>query len=179
MTVASLSNAVSATITDTPFMIDLAQSVTNDGDPEQAARWLWTSLADGQGAWWAWDRYIDAVGALGSVWGVMRLACEAFDYPAHILARFVAERIPAAMQETVSFAYWRKEWPNGEMKFSMGWGEPVTGALVLADRAHDLAGLFSVGLKPNGSKDPYALRRGAKHFIIAAVMLRLSGGLAS
>lgn len=163
MTVAALSNAVSATITNTPFMIDLAQSVANDGGPEQAARWLWTSLADGQGAWWAWDRYIDAVEALGSVWGVMRLACEAFDYPAHILARFVAERIPAAMQEHSDYR----------------WCEPVTGALVLADRAHDLAGLFSVGLKPNGSKDPYALRRAAKHFIIAAVMLRLSGGLAS
>lgn len=163
MTVAGMSNAVYATDTGSPFMLDLARSVANDGDPDQGARWLWTTLGDGQGPWGAWDRYITVVESLGSAWPVMRLACDMFDYPSHILARFVAERIPAAMQEHAD----------------LRWASPVSGALVLADRAHDLAGLFSAGLKPNGSKDPYALRRAAKHFIIAAVMLRLSGALPS
>lgn len=38
-------------------------------------------------------------------------------------------------------------------------------ALALADRLDSLAGLFSVGLAPKGSNDPFALRRAAIHIV--------------
>ena len=38
---------------------------------------------------------------------------------------------------------------------------PVAAALVLADRAETLVGIWGIGLKPTGEKDPYALRRHA------------------
>ena len=38
---------------------------------------------------------------------------------------------------------------------------PVGQALALADKLDTLAGIFSIGLKPTASKDPYALRRAA------------------
>ena len=40
-------------------------------------------------------------------------------------------------------------------------GAPVSVAVALADKIDTLVGLFAVGAKPTGSKDPYALRRAA------------------
>ena len=39
--------------------------------------------------------------------------------------------------------------------------DPVAASLVLADRADTLYGFFAAGLRPTGSKDPFALRRSA------------------
>jgi glycyl-tRNA synthetase beta chain len=38
---------------------------------------------------------------------------------------------------------------------------PLSQVLAIADRADTLAGIFAVGLKPSGNKDPFALRRAA------------------
>lgn len=158
----ALQNAVCATPTNTTFMHDLARAVANDQDPETAATWLWGTLSEHGDVWAAYDRYIWTVEAVQRVWPVMRRSATMFDHDCTApLARFIAERIPAAVNDTTE-AHWFK------------WAKPVTAAVVLADRAHDLAALFSVGLKPNGSKDPYALRRSAKHFIIAARMSQLA-----
>ena len=53
---------------------------------------------------------------------------------------------------------------------------PVSVALALADKIDTLVGFFSVGIKPTGSKDPYALRRAALGIIriIEENKLRLS-----
>ena len=42
---------------------------------------------------------------------------------------------------------------------------PLAAALALADRADTLVGIFGVGLKPKGSKDPFALRRAAQGLV--------------
>jgi glycyl-tRNA synthetase beta chain len=40
-------------------------------------------------------------------------------------------------------------------------GDPVGRVLAVAERLDTLAGIFAVGLKPSGTKDPFALRRAA------------------
>ncbi|MDX1711978.1 MAG: glycine--tRNA ligase subunit beta [Rhodovibrionaceae bacterium] len=51
--------------------------------------------------------------------------------------------------------------------------EPVSVAVALADKIDSLAGFFSIGEKPTGSKDPYALRRAALGIIRMIVENRL------
>ncbi len=50
---------------------------------------------------------------------------------------------------------------------------PVSVALALADRIDTLAGFFAAGIRPSGSKDPFALRRAA----LGVVRLVLENGL--
>jgi glycyl-tRNA synthetase beta chain len=50
---------------------------------------------------------------------------------------------------------------------------PVTVAVALADKLDSICAFFSVGLKPTGSKDPFALRRAA----IASIELIVRNGL--
>jgi hypothetical protein len=138
-----------------PFLEDLATVTANDGSVEGAARWLIASLAGDRDPIRTFDEYVGFIEGVGRSWPVMRLAAEMFDTDLGTVARFVADRIPAAAEDMVS----------------SDWCKPVTQALVIADRAHDIAAFFSVGLKPNGSKDPFALRRSTKHFIIASALL--------
>jgi glycyl-tRNA synthetase beta chain len=51
---------------------------------------------------------------------------------------------------------------------------PAGGVLALADRLDTLAGCFLAGLKPSGSQDPYALRRGGNGAVRLAAELNLS-----
>ncbi|MEE8371293.1 MAG: glycine--tRNA ligase subunit beta [Sphingomonadales bacterium] len=51
--------------------------------------------------------------------------------------------------------------------------EPVSVAVALADKLDLLVGLFGIGEKPTGSKDPYALRRAA----LGAIRLIVENGL--
>jgi glycyl-tRNA synthetase beta chain len=49
----------------------------------------------------------------------------------------------------------------------------ISGALVsLADRIDTLAGFFSIGAKPTGSKDPFALRRAAQGIVLILLKYR-------
>jgi glycyl-tRNA synthetase beta chain len=50
---------------------------------------------------------------------------------------------------------------------------PVSVAVALADKLDSICGFFSVGLKPTGSKDPFALRRAA----IASIEIIVRNGL--
>jgi glycyl-tRNA synthetase beta chain len=50
---------------------------------------------------------------------------------------------------------------------------PVTAAVALADKLDSIAAFFSIGLRPTGSKDPFALRRAA----IASIEIVVRNGL--
>jgi len=158
------SNALAATPTDNAFMMDLAASVTNSGDTETAATWLFNFVADylrseGQpsSVWDAYDFAIVDIEALVDLWPGIRKAISLYpegigDDPGPALARFCVERLPAI-------------WSGPSWMLH----PPVTRALVIADRVDTLVGMFAVGNKPNGSKDPYALRRAAKHLLMQVV----------
>ena len=154
MTIAGWDNAIYAT-EPSPFFDDLGRAVGNgDNDHAAAVRyWLHTLGAD-ENPWHAWDFGICSVERVGRAWGVMRLAADMFGAQEVLprVARFVCDRWVTAMQSAA--------WPDSE----------VTRAVVLAERAHDLVGLMQAGVKVTGSGDQYALRRAAKHWLIAAVM---------
>ena len=159
------SNACSA-LTASLFVTDIASAVSNDGAAEAGKRWLLALVLDclkatghaGATVWQAYDFAVDDLEAIGTFWPMMHVAAAKHpgaqaELPA--LARFVAERLPAIWK--------RPPWlPHS----------PVTRSLVLADRANDLVSLFSIGLKPNGSKDPFALRRAANHWLLQVVWPR-------
>ncbi len=50
---------------------------------------------------------------------------------------------------------------------------PVGGALALADKLDTLAGIFAIGERPSGTKDPFALRRAA----LGVLRILLEGGV--
>lgn len=56
---------------------------------------------------------------------------------------------------------------------------PVTVAVSLADKLDTVAGFFMKGMKPTGSKDPFALRRAAIGLLSLTTANRLRGALAS
>jgi hypothetical protein len=146
------------------FVADVA-ATTNSGEADAGKRWL-LSIAStflqsrGQpfGAWPAYDFAIYDFEAVGRAWPIMAKAAELMPDASAArqilptLARFVAERLPAI---------WAREpWQRHE---------ELTRAIVIADRSHDLVALFSVGMKPSGSKDPFALRRAANHWLMQVV----------
>lgn len=149
-------------ILPSPFISDLARTVTNDGSDDGAARWLLHMACETlrkhsqkHSPLDAFDFASSDFEAIGRAWPIMGEAAKLFDVSSDVtvtLSRFIAERLPAI---------WAREpWTRHP---------PVTRALALADRTHDLVGLFSAGLKPNGSKDPYALRRAANHWLMQVV----------
>ena len=155
-------NALTAMPVDHAFAADLADAVANDGDRDTAARWWLTLAVDflrgrGQphGAWAAFDFAIYDWEALARTWAVVHRSIE--DYGADpcvgpMLARFVSERLPSVWGEPAFVPH-----------------PPATRALVIADRIDTLVGMFWAGMKPNGSKDPYALRRAARHLLMQIV----------
>lgn len=160
------SNAISCVMTDNSLFADLAKSVCNDpSDRDGAARWLLTFIcgflrenrqADNPIA--AFDFAWPDIEALADVWPVMQQAADTQPIPArHVLpiaARFVVERMPAVWRDGPD--YWT--------------GAPATRAVVIADRADTLVGMFAADVKITGSKDPFALRRAAKDFLRCIMM---------
>ncbi len=55
----------------------------------------------------------------------------------------------------------------------------VAAALLIADRAETLVGIWGIGLKPTGEKDPYALRRHALTLLHAFSLLTFATGAAA
>jgi len=154
-------NAIAA-IQPGPFLTDIASAVTNDELDDGAARWLLHLPIEflrkhdqPHSPINAYDFAADDFEAIDRAWPAIHEMARLLDAPNHVLpslARFVAERLPAL---------WAREpWTVHA---------PVTRALVLAERTHDLVGLFMAGLKPNGSKDPYALRRAANHWLMQVI----------
>lgn len=158
-------NAIDAMPIETNFMADLAMSVSNSGCRRAAARWLLTLGAKAQGLadrdyspWTPFDAFIYDFERIALAWGGMRIAAWSHMFasvnPLPSLARYIAERLPAL---------WTKD-----IQIKQSWHSQVTRGLVLAERSHDLVGFWSLGITPTGSKDPFALRRAANHWIIAA-----------
>ncbi len=63
------------------------------------------------------------------------------------------------LSEAVANAIAQQYRPAGPGEMSVR--QPVAASLVIADRVDSLFGFFAVGIRPTGSKDPYALRRSA------------------
>lgn len=74
-----------------------------------------------------------------------------------IMGRYYAlhEGLPESVAEAIGVHY-RPQGPNDLVPTA-----PVGIALALADKIDTLVGFFSIGEKPTGSKDPFALRRAA------------------
>ena len=152
-------NACYALNTHNQFSKDLAQSVSNDNSVTAASRWFLTLTASflnkHDDPWSAYDFAECDYHAIAEAWPVIHKSLELNDAPSSVavqLARFICERLPAV------------------------WGSPsfirhssLTQSLVLADRTDTLVGLFKIGLSPNGSKDPFALRRAAKHWLYQVI----------
>lgn len=155
----SRANAIYA-ILPSAFIGDLARAVSNDGDPDTGADWLidmtaqyLTSQKLAHTPMNAFDHVVWDIDALDRVWPAFA-ACEAeyrgqgflagCESPLPAIARYLTERLPTM---------WGKQsWERHT---------PVTRALVLADNIDTLVGFFGIGIKPTGSKDPFALRRAA------------------
>ena len=166
-TEAAWSNAIGCVLTDNPFFADLALATVNDGSPEGAARWLLSFVSDflrgrGQpcGPLDAFDFASPDIEAMVEIWPRFRAAAELYagqrvDYSQDglgTLARYLVERMPTI-------------WDGGYLHGQ----PPVTRCLALADRIDTLVGFFGIGIKPTGSKDPFALRRAALN-VLRAIM---------
>lgn len=156
---ASRANAVSA-IQHGPFILALAQAVSNDGNPDTGAGWLIDMTAQylesqklPHSPINAFDHVVWDAEALDQIFPAFA-ECEAAyraqgflagcESPLPAISRYLAERLPTM---------WNKQ--------SWNWHAELTRALVLADNIDTLVGFFGIGIKPTGSKDPFALRRAA------------------
>jgi Glycyl-tRNA synthetase beta subunit len=173
---ASWDNAVSAMPVDSALLADIGIAVANDGSPDGAARWLLTmgcntlrkAGAAADNPWMAFDAFICDFEALADLWPAFQHSAKMQPLPAaHTLpglARFICERLPAI---------WLGPWLGAVEVNARGERRvvplmpvaPLTAVISIADRIDTLVSMFAVGLKPNGSKDPFALRRAAKEFV--------------
>lgn len=169
----ALANMVYAT-PESAFLSALALAVSNDGNTDDAARYLLSRSSDhlrslglGDGALASYDFAIWDIEALAHWWPAFEQAASECPIDADSalpsLARFLADRLPVV-------------WSGGKATFPRStplppYQEPcpkdndVTFIVCVADRIDTLVCLFAAGLKPNGSKDPFALRRTAKELL--------------
>jgi hypothetical protein len=152
------------------FIGDLSRAVANDGSERGGWRWLLTLLSewrrirgDGECPIATYDFAVGSVERLNRAWGVIHLCrddlqqagvSDATGDVAAQLARFVADRLPRVFEGVVAH-----------------YPAPVTSAVSMADSCYDLVSLFMAGMRPNGSKDPLALRRAAVRFATCAILL--------
>jgi len=165
---AAWANAIDALPLRTSFFAALSRSsVTNSGDLRATGRWLLLFFAkqtqpgtndQETSPLNAFDDCIYDIEALVKIWAAFQMSLlaqptgDSIDAEAQ-LAEFMVRRIPEV---------WKKrQIPQA----------PVTKAVALADRIDTLCGMFSAGLKPNGSNDPYALRRAANNILLAILPL--------
>ena len=87
-----------------------------------------------------------------------------------IMGRYYAvhDKLPKRVAEAIEQHYWPK-FAGDELP-----GSDVSQCLALADRLDSLTGIFAVGQKPTGVKDPFALRRAA----LAVVRILIEKSLA-
>jgi hypothetical protein len=159
-------NAIDALPCHGPFMAALARSaVTNSGNIRATGRWLLSFLAKATEhdlsdvdikPIRALDNFIYDIEAMDRFWPAVQFSIssqpieDGIDAEAQI-AEFLVRRIPEVFRKK-------------NMSQS-----PVTKAVALADRVDTLCGMFLAGLKPTGSKDPYALRRAALSILWAVL----------
>lgn len=161
-------NAVDC-IPDSRFFEDLAQAVSNDpNDVDSAKRWILVLINRYLGSEYPFDAYDFCICDLERISKCWEAFCKALDLheeqgleakpdtlPA--LSRYLIERLPAF-------------YDHFEQAPRMSRCRPVTSALRLAHWVDTLIGFFAVGIRPTGSKDPYALRRTANHFLREALL---------
>lgn len=166
MSAAAWDNAILATA-PSPFLADLGRAVGNGDNNHAAAVRYWLGVMGAvENPWPTWDANSDNLWRIGRAWSVMHRAADMFGAHESLprIARFVCDRLPAAITSSVAL-------PHKGEEYQPGWlSNRVTLFVVLAERAHDLVGLFHAGVKVTGSGDQFALRRAAKHWAIAAVM---------
>jgi hypothetical protein len=157
-------NAIDCLPCHGPFMSALARSsVTNSGNIRATGRWLLTFLAKATcpdlsdrdiKPLQAFDNFNYDIKALDNIWPAFQFSIDdqpiesAIDAEA-LIAEFLVRRIPEAFKKEQIYQ------------------SHVTRALSLADRIDTMCGMFLAGLKPNGSKDPYALRRASLNILWA------------
>lgn len=141
------------------FVRDVGLAVGNQGEPEAGAIYLLAQAqkllrSSGRRDWTkdAWEFANDDFDRLDHFWPSVQAACLEFSISSAPIARFVADRLPSV-------------WSSP----SFNRHPPVTRALVLAETSHDLAANWSVGRRASGSKDPFAMRRLAKHWLFQVV----------
>jgi len=159
-----IANMVCCLPTYGPFITSLGQS-TNSGAADSGATWLLDFVSSylksrgfKSGYIAAFDYCIFDIEALDRVWLLAEVSEQAYrdqgyladcESPLPAIARYLVERMPAIWDGP--------PWVQHE---------PVTRTIVIADRMDTLIGFFGVGIMPTGSKDPYALRRAAKHLLM-------------
>lgn len=139
---------------DDPFIRDVSAAVSNSGEIDAGKAWLLgvsqnfiEPSPELHNPIKAFDFAIYDFEALAAIWPAFQLAAD--DWHGNrdclpSLARFMAERLPAM---------WGKE--------NWHWHHPETRCASLADNIVTLVGFWGQGIRPTGSKDPYALRRAA------------------
>lgn len=147
------------------FMPDLARAVSNSGDIESGAAWLCNFvrnfLCSRRQSYGQWAGFVFAASDLGKIdqiWPAFRFAAANCPDPGAAqemlshAARYLIERLPHI-------------WAAGDLAPAEFLEKPVTRAVWLADRIDTITAFFSVGIKPSGSKDPFALRRATKEIL--------------
>ncbi|MEI6414866.1 MAG: glycine--tRNA ligase subunit beta [Pseudomonadota bacterium] len=86
------------------------------------------------------------------------------------MGRYLAEA--SGESPAIAQALEEQYWPKGGGDRLPG--NPVAQALALADRADTLVGIFAVGERPSGTKDPFGLRRAA----LGILRICIEGGVA-
>ncbi len=157
----SMINAIDCVLPNM-FISDLAKTITNNENEEGAIRWLLTLASEclrKKGKPYspleAFDFICYDLESIGKHWPMIHKMISIMEIEVDVapqLVRFMAERLPALWN--------RERWKRHN---------DLTRTLILADRTYDLIGLFSIGLHPNGSKDPYALRRAANHWLMQVI----------
>lgn len=160
----ALANMIDALPSYGQFIQSLGQA-TNCGSPESGAAWLLDFVSRylerkglRHGAVAAYDHCIYDIEGMDRVWPLAHATERAYraqgllvdcESPLPSLARFLVERMPSIWDGPAWIQH-----------------EPLSRSLVIADRIDYLVGFFGVGIMPTGSKDPYALRRAGKHFLM-------------
>lgn len=159
----ALFNAIDMLPKSGGFISDLDRT-TNSAEPASGATWLLAFVAsylqrNGQphGYIAAFDHAIWDIEAIDQFWPAARIAVDDLttdgvqvaDDTLPAVARFLVERLPSLWDGSGWY-----------------WHETVTQAVQIADCLHDLIGLFAVGIRPTGSKDPQASRRAARALLM-------------
>jgi hypothetical protein len=153
----NMTDCMAATVPDLSALVAVKNS--NSGEPREGARWLVKIAAD------AFGGHPIAGYDLGShdfemierkllpPFRIMLADLPDAQNALPDIADFLVRRLPSI-------------WSRDYIKPC---DAPVTKALVMAERIHDIAAAFATNRRPTGSKDPYAIRRAALELLAQVV----------
>jgi hypothetical protein len=176
----ALSNCLYALPTEGPFLASLDKS-TNSGEVGSGGVWLLNFVSDylksqklKSGFLEAYDHCIEDIEALDKIWPIAHEAEQVYrsqgylagcESPLPTLARFLVERMPAIWNGP-QWLCRVEQYATDIIPKIYTPHTGITRTLVIVDRMDYLVGFFGIGIMPTGSKDPYALRRAAKHLLM-------------